>query len=65
MTDQKLVDVGEILIFPIVILIVAVLDYAAWGIFTAISGGFAILWFALLLVLEGALVVGYLRNILS
>ncbi len=37
---------------PIAVIIMAVMDYAAWQVFVAVAGGLAVLYMALLVVLE-------------
>jgi len=40
------------LAIPLAVIFMAVMDYAAWQVFVAVADGFAILYMALLIVLE-------------
>lgn len=53
----------EIIQLPIFFIIVVILDYVAWEIFTALIGGFAILPLALLVFVEGAILLNFIREI--
>lgn len=47
---------SDLLAIPVAVMVMAVMDYAAWQVFVAVAGGFAILYMILLVVLElGAL----------
>jgi hypothetical protein len=43
---------GDPLAIPIAVIVMAIMDYAAWQVFVAVAGGFAVLYMALLVVLE-------------
>ncbi len=42
----------SLLDIPIAVIVMAIMDYVAWVVFVAVAGPFAILYMALLLVLE-------------
>jgi hypothetical protein len=44
--------VGEAIMIPLVVIIMAIMDYAAWNVFVAVAGTYAILYMALLIILE-------------
>ncbi len=45
---------GDPLAIPLAVIVMAVMDYAAWQVFVTVAGAFAILYMALLIVLEVA-----------
>ena len=45
---------GDLLALPIAVIVMAVMDYAAWAVFVAVAGAFAPLYMILLVVLEVA-----------
>ena len=49
--------IDDLIMIPIAVIIMAVLDYAAWNIFVAVAGGFAVLYMAFLIILEVAALV--------
>ncbi len=46
----------DLIMIPSALIIMAVMDYAAWQIFVTVAGGFAILYMGLLIILEVAVV---------